>query len=161
MTTLTRWYPFGSVWTFRKEMDDLMERFLRGAADPSEPEPTARGEWWPAVEGSLKDGNYVFRVALPGVDPKDVHVSLTKNVLTIKGERKAQAESANGQYFVRELTYGGFERSFSLPEGVDAGKIQASYSNGMLELKVPSPQAAAPKTIEIKVEADPKPVKAA
>ena len=164
MTMLTRWYPFGSAWTFRKEMDDLIDRFLKPSGDWSDPEPTTRGEWWPAVEGSVKDDSYVFRVALPGVDPKDVHVSLTKNVLTIKGERKLQTEGARGQYFARELTYGAFERSFSLPEGVDPSKIHASYSNGMLELKVPAPQAAAPKKIEIQVEgatAEAKSIKAA
>jgi HSP20 family protein len=163
MTTLTRWQPFGSIWTLRKEMDDLMERFLKTSGDWSEPEPTTRGEWWPAVEGALKDGQYVFRVALPGVDPKDVDVSFTKNVLTIKGERKAEAEGSRGQYFVRELTYGAFERSFSLPEGVDADKIHATYANGMLELTVPAPHAVTPKTIEIKVEGTPgsKAVKAA
>jgi HSP20 family protein len=138
-------------------MDDLMERFFRGGTEPSEAEPTTRGQWWPAVEGALKNGTYVFRVALPGVNPKDVEVSLTKNVLSIRGERKAQSDGTDGKYFVRELAYGAFERSFSLPEGVDASKIQASYSNGMLELKVPSPQAVAPKTIEIMVEsAEPK-----
>ncbi len=72
------------------------------------------------------------------------------NVLTVKGERKADPDTTDKNYFVREVEYGGFERSFALPEGVDGAKVEAKYANGMLEVRVPAPRAAMPRMIEVK-----------
>jgi HSP20 family protein len=102
------------------------------------------------VEGRIEDGTYVIKLALPGVDPKDVQVSLMDNVLAVKGERKADHDTAGNGHFVREVTYGAFQRSFELPEGVDASQVEAKHANGMLELRVPAPRAATPRMIEIK-----------
>ena len=85
-----------------------------------------------------------------GVDPKDVAVSWMDNVLTVKGERKAGPDSADKDYFVREVAYGGFERSFALPEGVDGAQVEAKYANGMLVVRIPAPRAAVPRMIEVK-----------
>ena len=98
----------------------------------------------------MEDGAYVIQLALSGVDPKDVKVSLMDNVLTIKGERKADHDTAGKDYFVREVSYGAFERSFALPEGVDGAQVEAKYTNGMLEVRVPAPRAALPMMIEVK-----------
>jgi len=84
------------------------------------------------------------------VDPKEVEVSLMDNVLTIKGERKAEHDDAANDYFVREVAYGTFQRSFALPHGVDAANVEAKYANGMLEVRVPAPHAVTSRTIEIK-----------
>ena len=106
--------------------------------------------WLPAAEGRIEDGTYIFQVALPGVDPKDVAVSWMDNVLTVKGESKADHDTTGKDYFVREVVYGGFERSFALPEGVDGAQVEAKYANGMLEVRIPAPRAAVPKMIEVK-----------
>jgi HSP20 family protein len=106
--------------------------------------------WLPAVEGRIEDGTYIIELALPGVYPKDVEVSLMDNVLTVKGERKANHDTTGKDYFVREVAYGAFQRSFALPEGVDAAQVEANYANGMLEVRVPTPRAATPRTIEVK-----------
>ena len=98
----------------------------------------------------MEDGTYVIQLALPGVDSKDVKVSLMDKVLTVKGERKADHDTAGKAYFVREVAYGAFERKFTLPEGVDAAQVEAKYARGMLEVRVPAPQAATPRTIEVK-----------
>src|SRR5882672_12771433 len=82
------------------------------------------------METYRKDSGYVVRVDLPGVDPKDVHVEAEGNVLSITGERKG--EEKGPEY--RETLYGRFERRFTLPQGVDAGKISAHYEHGVLEL---------------------------
>jgi HSP20 family protein len=84
------------------------------------------------------------------MDPKEVQVSLMDSVLTVKGERKADHDTRGKDYFVREVAYGAFQRSFALPEGVDVAQVEAKYTNGMLEVRVPSPRAATPKTIEVK-----------
>lgn len=91
--------------------------------------------------GRLEDGTYVIELALPGVDLKDVEVSLMDNVLTVNGDRKADPDSAGKDHFVRELAYGAFQRSFTLAEGVDAAQVEAEDANGMLEVRVPAPSA--------------------
>src|SRR5947199_9319069 len=79
------------------------------------------------------------------------------NVLTVKGERKADHDTAGKDYFVREVAYGAFERKFTLPEGVDAAQVEAKYPRGMLEVRVPAPQAATPRTIEVKAASSGRP----
>jgi HSP20 family protein len=96
------------------------------------------------------------RVALPGVDPKDVELSVNDNVLTVKGQRKHQGEARNGGHFLREFSYGTFERALVLPEGVDPAGVTAKFTNGILEIAIPAPVAPAPRKVEIKVEAEPK-----
>ena len=97
----------------------------------------------------MENGTYVIQLALPGVDPKDVEVSWMDNVLTVKGERKADQDTTGKDYFVREVAYGAFQRSFELPEGVDAAEVKAKHANGMLEVRVPAPRAAKPRMIEV------------
>ena len=143
MNTMLRWSP---TRQFHFHNDNLFERFLGDATD----EATQRPPWLPAAEGRIEDGTYVIQLALPGVDPKDVAVSWMDNVLTVKGQRKAGPDTADKDYFVREVAYGGFERSFALPEGVDGAQMEAKYANGMLEVRIPAPRAAVPRMIEVK-----------
>ena len=98
----------------------------------------------------MENGIYVIQLAVPGVDPEDVKVSFMDNILTVKGERKVDHDTAGKDYFVREVTYGTFERSFALPEGVNAALVEAKCARGVLELRIPVPQAATPRTIEVK-----------
>jgi HSP20 family protein len=139
MNTMLRWSPIH----FHHD-DNLFARFFGDATGEAAQRPT----WLPAAEGRAEEGAYVIQLALPGVEPKDVNVSLVNNVLTIKGERKA--DTAGKDYFVREVAYGAFQRSFALPEGVNAAQVEAKYTKGMLQVRVPAPQAATPRTIEVK-----------
>jgi len=145
MNRMLRWSPTRQ-FHLHHEVDDLLERFFDGTRD----EAAQRPSWLPAAEGRIEDGTYVIQLALSGVDPKDVGVSLMDNVLTIKGERKADHDTAGKDYFVREVAYGAFQRNFALPEGVDAAQVEAKYANGMLEVRAPAPHAATPRTIEVK-----------
>ena len=142
MSNMLRWSPTRQ-FHFHNEVDDLFERFV----DRTTPQ---RSAWLPAAEGRIEDGTYVIQLALPGVDPKDVEVSVMDNVLTVKGERKAGHDTADKDYFVREVAYGTFQRNFSLPEGVDGAQVEAKHANGMLEVRVPTPQAVTPRMIEVK-----------
>jgi len=145
MSTMLRWSPTRQ-FHFHRDADDMLVRFFGGPTD----EAAQRPSWLPAAEGRIEDGTYVIQIALPGVDPKKVEVSLKDNVLTVKGERQADHDTAGKDYFVREVAYGAFERNFALPEGVDATHVEAKYANGMLQVRVPTPQAAMPRTIEVK-----------
>ena len=142
---MLRWSPTRKLH-FHCDVHDLFPRFLDGADEAAQRDPS----WSPAVEGWIEDGTYVIQLALPGVDPKDVQVSLRDNVLTVKGERKANQDTTGKDYFVREVAYGAFQRSFELPEGVDSAQVEAKHANGMLEVRVPAPRAATPRMIEVK-----------
>jgi len=145
MNTMLRWSPTRQ-FHFHHDVDELSERLFGGAPE----EAAQRHSWLPAAEGRMEDGTYVIQLALPGVDPQDVKVSLMDNALTITGERKADHDTAGKDYFVREVAYGAFQRTFALPEGVDAAQVEAKYARGMLEVRVPAPQAATARTIEVK-----------
>jgi HSP20 family protein len=146
---LTRWSPFSLF----REMDDVFNRFFEDAWRQSRGDQgDVMSTWWPAVESYSQDGTLYFRLALPGVDPKDVEVSVTDETLTIRGARRATGEGQQGSFFHRELAYGRFERSFAIPDGVDASKVSAKYANGMLEISMPAPQLAAPRKVEIQTE---------
>ena len=145
MSTMLRWSPTRQ-FHFHHDVDELSERYFNGATE----EIAQRQSWLPAAEGRMEDGTYVIQLALPGVDPEDVKVSFMDNVLTVKGERKADHDTAGKDYFVREVAYGAFQRTFALPEGVNAAQVEAKYARGMLEVRVPAPQAATPRTIEVK-----------
>lgn len=141
MTTMLRWSP-RRQFHFHHDVDALLPRVFEAAQ---------RAETWlPAAEGRFEDSTYVIQLALPGVNPKDVAVSLIDSVLTVKGERTPDEETAGTEYFVREVAYGTFQRSFRLPEGVDAAQVEANSVNGMLEVRVAMPRAATPRTIEVK-----------
>src|SRR5437867_13427220 len=145
MSTMLRWSPTRK-FHFHHDVDDLFLRFSDGVTDEAVQRPAS---WLPAAEGRMEDGTYVIQLALPGVDPKDVAVSWMDNVLTVKGERKAGPDTAGKDYFVREVAYGGFERSFALPEGVDGAQVEAKYANGMLEVRIPAPRRSEEHTSEL------------
>ena len=98
-------------------------------------------DWTPRVDTFVKDDKIVVRADVPGVDPKQVDISLEGNVLTIRGERKAQEEKAD----YREVYYGRFERRIRVPNGTEPEKISAKYTNGVLEVTVPLPKPVSRK----------------
>src|SRR2546425_11443246 len=111
MFSMTRWSPFTPMFQLRREIDDLFGRAIGGGEGAEQ-----NSAWMPAVEGKHEDGKYVIRVALPGVDPKDVEVSVQDDELVVKGQRQRGSETEQAHYFARELSYGTFERRFTLPE---------------------------------------------
>lgn len=141
-----RWDPFGEVLRAQREMDRLLSRL--GAFERGED----RGAWVPAIDVKRSGDDIVVHAEVPGVRPEDVTIELTDNVLTIKGERVLTNERADESWLVRERSYGTFERTLTLPEGVDPTSITASYRDGVLEVHVPKAlEAARPKTTKIEV----------
>ena len=108
--------------------------------------------WAPAVDIEEKDGKYLVKADLPGLKKKDIHLELHDGYLTLKGERKSENEEKKENYHRTERTYGTFQRSFKVPEGVTEKDIKAKYHDGVLELTVPAPKAEKPKAIDVKVE---------
>ena len=97
-----------------------------------------------------------LRAELPGVEPSDLNVSVMGNTLTISGEKKDERETDDANVFFREASYGKFERSFRLPQGVKSDQLKACFENGVLELSMPSPAHAEPRKVQIEVAASPK-----
>ena len=97
----------------------------------------------------VKDGNVVVRADVPGLDPKDIEVSVLGNVLMIKGERKEEQEVKKENYFRREVSYGAFERHITLPEGAQTDKIKATFKNGVVEVTMPIAKEAGAKKIPL------------
>lgn len=143
---IVRWDPFGEMLRMQRDMDRIFSRV--GASERS-------GEtvaWMPKIEVKRTGDDIVVRAELPGVDPADVDIELTDNVLTIKGERRAEEEKEGEGWLVCETCYGSFERSLTIPEGVDASAITAEHRNGVLEVHVPKAiEALKPKTTKIMI----------
>jgi HSP20 family protein len=97
-----------------------------------------------------KDDKFVVRAELPGMKREEIDVSVVGNTLTISGERKAETEVKDEDYYRCELCYGKFSRSIGLPSAVDPTKVEAEYENGILEITLPKVEAAKPKKISVK-----------
>ena len=144
LRTLRR-LPDARLPAWPRDADHLISRTFGRVRVKRNEQPAAPRVWAPEAEGFREDGHYVIRVALAGVEPKDVDVSITDNALWIKGERKMRDEVRSDDYFVQELAYGKFERVFALPadgEGVK-GATRAKWRDGILEVRVPVTQATA------------------
>ena len=146
---LIRWTPrrTGSeLGSLRTEMDRLFEDFFS-------PVPL-RQDWsslTPPVDVEETPEGYVFRADLPGVDPKEVKVTVNGDTLTFRGERKREEKSSEGSLQRVERTYGSFERSFTLGTPVRPDQVKASYHDGVLEIRVPKAEEARLREIPVQI----------
>jgi len=145
---LTPWKPF-EFDRMRREMDRLWDSFFEGRPGRKAGEV---GEWLPSLDVSETKNDLVVKAELPGMDPKDIEISLNNGLLTIKGEKKQEKEEKDENYHVIERSYGSFTRSVRLPREVQSDKISASYKNGVLRVTLPKSEEAKKKEIKIKVE---------
>jgi HSP20 family protein len=144
---ITPWKPF-EFDRIRREMDRLWDSFLEGRPRRAE----EGGEWLPSLDVSETKNDLVIKAELPGMDPKDIDISLINGFLTIKGEKKQEKEEKDENYHLIERSYGSFTRSVRLPREVQSDKITASFKNGVLRVTLPKSEEAKKKEIKIKVE---------
>jgi len=149
MKTLTLRQPSREMSTLHSEIDNIFDRFMN--EDPWRTRPFG-GNQVPAIESFVREENLVVRADLPGIDPKNLELEVDGNRLTIKGERKAVNESNEGEPHYREISYGRFERSIALPDGVDAESVKATYHDGVLQVTMKAPKALVPKKVPITVQ---------
>jgi HSP20 family protein len=145
------------VWDPFRELEEIGNRFNRlfGTSKRSgdgEREILAKTEWVPACEISENETEYRIRLELPDVKKEDVHVTLENNVLTIRGERKAEIEEKDQKYHRRELSYGSFMRQFAMPSDIDEEKVDASFKDGMLTVRVGRATAKQATSKEIAIQ---------
>jgi HSP20 family protein len=140
MNVLTRWDPLQEVLDMRRAMDQIMQRT---AAD-GQPQFDLAMDIYETPE------SYEIEASMPGVKPENVDITLNNNVLTIRGETKAEEEKEDKNYHLRERRAGSFIRSITLPSSINADTIEAHYDNGVLKLRLPKAEEAKPKHIELK-----------
>ncbi len=97
-----------------------------------------------------KSGDFHVEIDLPGIKKEDIEVKIDNNILTISGERKMKKEVNRKDYYLLESSFGRFERSFTLPKGIDKEKINAEYKNGRLTIDLEKEESLKPKAIEVK-----------
>jgi len=144
MVSLTRWNPLRDFMGVGFDFD----RFFREFGEPAE---AMEGGYCtpPPVESFRQDGGYLIKVDLPGVKPKDVHLTFEGGYLIIEGERKRVHEVEESSMLRDEVCYGAFRRSLFIPEGIKADQIKAKYHDGVLEITAPLDEKFLPRKIEV------------
>jgi HSP20 family protein len=130
-----------------RHMDQILRRFLRGSPEGQLGQRTA--DWFPAVDVINRNAEVVVRVDLPGLEDEDVEVRVAKDILTIRGRRETETEEGNDEYYTWERWAGAFSRSLSLPPGVEAEKVTAAFTRGVLEISLPKTKKAKGKKVAV------------
>jgi HSP20 family protein len=136
--------PVSLFGTLYRDIDRLFEEFTRAPLAGQ-----AQVNLVPSIDVSESDKEIVLSAEMPGLERGDVEISIEDDVLTIRGEKKIEQEKDDKNYHMSERAYGMFYRALQLPPGVDASKIQATMSNGVLRVAIPKPAKAEPKRVEV------------
>jgi HSP20 family protein len=147
---MERWRPFREL----EEMERRMEELSRWPFAPLgwRRRPAVERGWTPPIEMFEKEDEFIVKVELPGMKREEIDISVVGDTLTIKGERKAETEVKEEEYYCCERCYGSFLRSITLPAAVDTKNIEAVYENGILEVSLPKAPEVKPKKVEISVK---------
>lgn len=143
--TLARWNPMKDMMRLRNEFDRLFDETMDL---PSWRWSESLGG--PAVDVAESDDAYIVKASLPGIKPDDLDISITDNILSIKGEVKAEKTISEEQYHLRERRYGAFARTITLPTSVEADSVEAEYKDGVLTLTAPKTEDVKRKRIAVK-----------
>ena len=139
--------------SLHREIDRVFDDFTHGEHWPFRALSAGNGKLSPDIDVSETDKNIEVTAELPGVDEKDVDVSLSDDMLTIKGEKKSETEKTEKDYHLVERSYGSFERVTQLPCEVDADKVKAKFKQGVLKITLPKSQTAKAKAHKIAITA--------
>jgi HSP20 family protein len=143
-----RWDPYTNLMGIQGEVNRLFDTFFgRPGATGTQP----MRAWLPAVDMQETKDDLVLKVEVPGMREKDVSVSITGDLLTVKGERRWEDQSKDQKYLHVERAYGQFERMIQLPMAVQADKVKAAYRDGVLEITLPKAESLKPREIKIDI----------
>lgn len=146
MSNITRWEPFQELTTMRKDMDRLFDEFF------AMPNSTKTGWNTPMVDMYQTENEVVVKATLPGLEPEDLDIQITGDLLTLRGEVRQTNVEEDVKYHLREHRYESFSRSLTLPAPVVADKSNAEMKNGVLILTLPKAEEAKPKVITVKAK---------
>jgi len=151
MTLLTRWEPFRQVSTMQDRMN-RMNRLFRESYNPEVADDSlTTTSFAPPVDIYEDEHNITLKLEVPGIDEKDIDVSVENSTLTVHGERKIEKEEKEENFRRIERQYGSFTRSFTLPSSVDSGQVSAHYDKGVLKIMLAKKAEAKPKQIKVNV----------
>lgn len=136
------WQPFSEIETIREQLDKLFEQ--RATATDN-----SQAAWMPAMELVDAGDNFLLKAQLPGIDPKDIDVQVTREAISISGERRCQNTDKKPGYIRSEFRYGKFHRVLPLPVHIQNDSVQAEYKDGILTLNLPKVQEARNKVVKI------------
>lgn len=142
---LTKWSYLPTISSLQNEMNRMMDRIFR------EGSLTETGMWLPPIDLSETNDKITVKAEIPGIDPKDIDISIQENTLFLKGEKREEKEEKGKNYYRVERQYGSFSRSVVLPATVDTDKVTAECKNGVLEITLQKKEEVKPKQISIKV----------
>lgn len=147
--TIAKWDPFRNITTLQDRINSLFEESFGCSADDD-----AHGlcSWKPVVDILDTAAGIIVRAEIAGVAKEDVTVEVRDNVLTIRGERKADSELSEEVYLRRERCFGNFQRAFALHHAVSPDQVKAVFKNGILEITLPHPATEKPRQITIDVK---------
>jgi len=148
---LSRWDPFQEIMTLRDQFDRFFDDFIANSGNGKQSKL-----WSLPIDLIEMDDQYVVKASLPGVNPDHLEITISNNVLTIKGETKPEEDFMNAHYLLRERWFGCFQRRITLPAKVNEDQIEANYDAGVLKLILPKSEEARPTRIAIQSEAHPK-----
>jgi HSP20 family protein len=148
---LVRWEPVREITSIQNEMNRLFNTFFDTPTAAEGGNGTSARRWIPAMDLVETEDAFVLKADLPGVTESDVNVEIEDNVLTVSGERKAEHEDKREGYVRVERSYGSFHRSLTLPEGIDPEGVQASFENGVLDIRIPKPEERKPRKVAIQL----------
>ena len=154
---IVRWEPLRELTTLQNEMNRL---FGSAFDTPTPGNGGALRRWMPAMDLVETADHFVLRADLPGMSEEDVNIEVEERVLTISGERKAEHTENKDGYHRVERAFGSFSRSLTLPEGVNAEAVAATFDRGVLEVRIPKPEQRKPRKISIGVGGQPKTIDA-
>lgn len=146
MTYLTTRRPMRNLFSLHNEMGRIFGDLFAPHEGRTDAEETS---WMPTVDISETENGYEIRAELPGVSEEDVNVSVTDNVLTVKGEKRQEGETEGKNYHRVERHYGSFQRSFTLPRHIETDAIKAEFKDGVLTLGIPKAEVTKPTEIPI------------
>jgi HSP20 family protein len=144
---ITRYSPWTQPNRFQDELKQVFDRFF--GDDETDQSNVVTSQWTPRVDIKEEDKRFVILADIPGVDPKDIDVSMDKGILTIRGERKSESKEQNGKLTRVERSYGAFYRRFALPDSADAEGISATGKHGVLEISIPKKPETTPRRISV------------
>jgi HSP20 family protein len=147
MATLVRWEPLRELSGLQNEMSRYVHSLLEGDARTQ--------SWVPALDVWETESEVVYAFDLPGIPEDKIAIEVQDDTLTVSGERVKEQEESGDRFYRFERRFGSFSRGVGLPQGADESKIAASYKDGVLEIRVPKPEAQKPRKIQLGKAAHP------
>ena len=144
------WKSFRDLSPFRRDRD--FEKTWARFFDEAPFSKAFSGQWLPRVDVSEADGKLMIKAELPGLEAKDINISIVGDILSIKGEKKKEEEEKDEQHYRSERYYGSFERAFQLPGGIKEDDVDAVFEKGVLTITLPRVEDAGQKEIKIKAK---------